>query len=62
MQPATAATVLGDFSDAQIEHFGVVTRFSRSGDRFVVRTDGPDGAPMISRSPTHSASIRCSNT
>ena len=44
MQPATAATVLGDFSDAQIEHFGVVTTFSRAGDRFVVRTDGPDGA------------------
>src|SRR6516164_3701132 len=44
MQPATAATVLGDFSDARIEHFGVVTTFSRAGDRFVVRTDGPDGA------------------
>ncbi|HEY2620505.1 MAG TPA: tetratricopeptide repeat protein [Acetobacteraceae bacterium] len=44
MQPATAATVLGDFSGAQIEHFGVTTTFSRVGDRFVVRTDGPDGA------------------
>ena len=44
MQPATAATVLGDFSGAQIEHFGVTTTFSHAGDRFVVRTDGPDGA------------------
>jgi Tfp pilus assembly protein PilF len=44
MQKATAATVLGDFSDAKLDHFGVVTSFSRSGDRFLVRTDGPDGA------------------
>src|SRR3954468_1052103 len=45
MQQATAATVLGDFADARLEHFGVVTTFSRAGDRFLVRTDGPDGAP-----------------
>ena len=43
MQPATSATVLGDFSGAQIEHFGVTTTFFRDGDRFMVRTDGPDG-------------------
>src|SRR5690349_10273446 len=45
MQQATAATVLGDFADARLEHFGVVTTFSRAGDRFLVHTDGPDGAP-----------------
>jgi hypothetical protein len=44
MQPATAATVLGDFSEAKIEHFGVTTTFFRDGDKFMVRTDGPDGA------------------
>ena len=44
MQPATAATVLGDFADAQLEHFGVTTTFFRDGDKFMVRTDGPDGA------------------
>jgi predicted CXXCH cytochrome family protein len=44
MQKATEATVLGDFADARLEHFGVVTTFSRSGDKFLVRTEGPDGA------------------
>ncbi len=44
MQPATAATVLGDFANATLDHFGVVTIFSRTGDKFMVRTDGPDGA------------------
>ena len=44
MQPAKPATVLGDFSGAMLEHFGVVTTFSRDGDRYMVRTDGPDGA------------------
>jgi Tfp pilus assembly protein PilF len=44
MQKATPATVLGNFADAKLGHFGVVTSFSRSGDRFMVRADGPDGA------------------
>src|ERR1700686_1182532 len=44
MQPATAATVLGDFSDARLEHFGVTTTFPRAGDKFIVRTEGPDRA------------------
>jgi hypothetical protein len=44
MQKATEATVLGDFTDARLEHFGVVTTFSRSGEKFMVRTEGPDGA------------------
>jgi hypothetical protein len=44
MQKVSAATVLGDFADVRVEHFGVVTTFSRSGDKFIVRTDGPDGA------------------
>ncbi len=44
MQKASAATMLGDFSDTRAEHFGAVTTFLRSGDKFMVRTDGPDGA------------------
>jgi predicted CXXCH cytochrome family protein len=44
MQPAGAATVRGDFSGAQFEHFGVTTTFFRDGDKFMACTDGPDGA------------------
>jgi hypothetical protein len=43
MQAATPATVLGDFADAKFNHFGVVTTFS-GGDKFMVHTDGLDGA------------------
>jgi predicted CXXCH cytochrome family protein len=44
MQPVAAATVLGDFAGAQLEVFGVTTTFFRDGEKFMVRTDGPDGA------------------
>ena len=44
MQKATPATMLGDFSGVSVENFGVVSTFSRVGDKFMVRTDGPDGA------------------
>ena len=43
MQEASAATVLGDFDDAVISHFGVTSRFFRRDGGFYVRTDGPDG-------------------
>src|SRR3954451_11058284 len=43
MQKATPATVLGDFSGVAFEHFGVTSTFHRDGNRFLVRTDGPDG-------------------
>ncbi|MGO9675410.1 MAG: multiheme c-type cytochrome [Methylocella sp.] len=43
MRKATPATVLGDFNDATLNHHGVTTTFSRSGDAFMVRTEGPDG-------------------
>ncbi len=43
MQAATPTTVLGNFADAKLDHFGVVTTFHRDGDKFMVRTDGPDG-------------------
>jgi predicted CXXCH cytochrome family protein len=43
MQEATAATVLGDFTDASFEKDGVQTRFFQRDGKFWVRTDGEDG-------------------
>ena len=43
MQEATERTVLGDFANATITHFGVTSTFFRKDGKFVVRTDGPDG-------------------
>ncbi|MFV8818814.1 tetratricopeptide repeat protein [Haliea sp. E17] len=43
MQEATAETVLGDFDDATFSYNGITSRFFRSGDKFMVRTDGEDG-------------------
>ena len=44
MQKASAATVLGDFTNAALTDDGVTTVFSRNGEKFMVRTEGPDGA------------------
>jgi len=44
MAPATEVTVLGDFTGAEFERDGVVSRFFRRDGKFVVHTDGPDGA------------------
>ena len=44
MQKATESTVLSDFANASLEHFGVTTTFFRNGDEFMVRIGGPDGA------------------
>jgi Tfp pilus assembly protein PilF len=46
MQPATSETVLGDFSGVGFEDRGVVSRFYREGERFMVRTEGPAGEPV----------------
>jgi predicted CXXCH cytochrome family protein len=43
MQPVNASTVLGDFSGALFDHRGLVSRFYRDADRFMVQTEGPDG-------------------
>lgn len=43
MEVATEQTVLGDFGDAVFHHRGQATRFFREQDRFMVRTEGPDG-------------------
>jgi predicted CXXCH cytochrome family protein len=44
MQEATDASVLADFGGEAFTHRGVTTRFYRDGERFMVETDGPDGA------------------
>jgi len=43
MQPATEATVLGDFKDARFAWKGVTTTFHSADGGFAVRTDGPAG-------------------
>ena len=43
MDLATEETVLGDFNDSKIEHYGITSRLFRDGDRFMVNTEGPDG-------------------
>ena len=44
MQAANAATVLGDFGGARFEYHGVVSTFTKQGGRYLVQTDGADGA------------------
>lgn len=44
MQHISEKTVLGDFNNAQFEKDGVISRFSRQGEKFIVSTDGPDGS------------------
>jgi tetratricopeptide (TPR) repeat protein len=43
IQTATAASVLGAFDGSRVAQGGSHAIFRRDGDRFVVRTDGPDG-------------------
>jgi len=44
MQPATPATVRGNFAGVTFRYGKVTSTFSRRGDAYQVRTDGPDGA------------------
>ena len=44
MLHATEASVAGDFDGTFFEHEGVRSTFSRRGDRYTVRTEGPGGA------------------
>lgn len=43
MDHATEQSVLGDFDNATLEHFGVVSTMFRRGGKFFVNTEGPDG-------------------
>jgi len=44
MQMANDQTVLGDFQDATFNYYGLTSTFSKRGGKFMVRTDGPEGA------------------
>jgi tetratricopeptide (TPR) repeat protein len=46
MQPADESTILARFDGSTLRHAGLETTFFRDGDRFLVRTDGPDGTPQ----------------
>ena len=43
MQHATENSVLGEFSDASFDYYGVHSRFFRRDGKYLVETDGPDG-------------------
>ncbi len=43
MDHATEKSVLGDFSGATFDHYGVKSRFFRRDGKFMVETDGADG-------------------
>ncbi len=45
MQPASSATVLGDFSGVSFDYFGEPSRFFRDGDAFKVQTGDASGKP-----------------
>jgi predicted CXXCH cytochrome family protein len=44
MQPATATTVLADFNITNFTNGSIVSTFFKRAGKFMVRTDGPDGA------------------
>jgi predicted CXXCH cytochrome family protein len=44
MDHATDTSVRGDFNDASFDNYGVRSRFFRKDGKFLVETDGPDGA------------------
>ena len=44
MQPAGEGSVLGDFDDASFERRGLTSRFFRRDGRYMVSTEGADGA------------------
>jgi predicted CXXCH cytochrome family protein len=43
MDRATDSTVLGDFNDAELTHYGVTSRMFRRDGKFFIHTEGPDG-------------------
>jgi tetratricopeptide (TPR) repeat protein len=45
MSLPTEETVAGNFNNSEFKHQGITSRFFRQGDKFMVRTDGPDGKP-----------------
>jgi len=46
MDTAITETVLGDFSDVTYTHYGISSRFYMSDGKYMVHTEGPDGAML----------------
>lgn len=44
MDVASKTTVLGDFSGVNFSHHGIESRLYRDGERFMIHTEGPQGA------------------
>ncbi len=44
MQEVSDSTVLGDFSGVELRSKGITSRFFRKGNRFIVHTEGAEGA------------------
>ncbi|MEL6895317.1 MAG: multiheme c-type cytochrome, partial [Planctomycetota bacterium] len=44
MHAATEESVRGDFNDVTFENDGIVSRMFRDGPRYMIHTEGPDGA------------------
>jgi len=43
MQPANEETVRGDFDNVSLSHFGKMSFFYKEDEKFMVRTEGPEG-------------------
>lgn len=57
LRPADAASVLGDFNEAVVEHEGVRTRFFRKDGRYMVETADVAGPP-VELEVTHTIGVR----
>jgi tetratricopeptide (TPR) repeat protein len=43
MDVANNTTVLGNFNDVELTHYGITSRMFKRGEKFFVNTEGPDG-------------------
>lgn len=43
MDLATEESVLADFGDVELSHYGITSRMFREGEKFMIHTEGPDG-------------------
>jgi len=43
MDLATPETVIGDFNDAELTHYGITSRMFRRDGKYMIHTEGPDG-------------------
>ena len=43
MDHANSKTVLGDFSNTSFKYAGITSKFYKKNDKYMIRTDGPDG-------------------